>query len=102
VSNNAFVALPRPGIADDEVDAWLALLNAGFATWWFRAQVPRIGRAFAELKIRELAAVPRPGDAAWRQAVPELAVLARALEDDPGDATTMAALERRISDAFDS
>jgi adenine-specific DNA-methyltransferase len=100
VSNNAFVALPRAQLSDDEVDAWLGLLNAGFATWWYRAQVPRIGRAFAELKIRELAALPRPPDAAWRAIVPALAVLARALEDDPGDADRLAELERRVSSAF--
>jgi hypothetical protein len=100
VSNNAFVALPRAELSDDEVDAWLGLLNAGFATWWYRAQVPRIGRAFAELKIRELAALPRPPDAAWRAVVPALAVLARALEDDPGDADRLAELERRVSGAF--
>jgi len=80
VSNNAFVALPRPALDDDEIDAWLALLNSAFATWWFRAQVPRTGRAFAELKIRELVALPRPPEAAWRAAVPTLAALARAAE----------------------
>jgi len=100
VSNNAFVALPRPGLSDDEVDAWLALLNAGFATWWFRAQVPRTGRAFAELKIRELAAVPRPPDDAWRDAVPALAAIARALERDPADPDPLAELERRVADVF--
>ena len=80
VSNNAFVALPQAHLGDDEIDAWLGLLNAAASTWWFRAQVPRTGRAFAELKIRELAAMPRPPDAEWQAAVPELAALARALE----------------------
>jgi SAM-dependent methyltransferase len=102
VSNNAFVALPRAGLCDDEVDAWLGLLNAGFATWWYRAQVPRIGRAFAELKIRQLALLPRPPDAAWHAIVPALAALARALEEDPGDPERLAELEQRISGAFDA
>jgi hypothetical protein len=37
-----------------------ALLNSTLATWWFRTVEPRKGRAFAEVKIKHLAALPMP------------------------------------------
>jgi adenine-specific DNA-methyltransferase len=92
VSNNAFVLVPR---ARDEAQAlaWLAVLNSSFATAWFRAQVPRVGRAFSEIKIQDLGPLPRPGDDVWRDALPRLAALARAAED-------AAAAARSIDDAL--
>ncbi|HTJ47276.1 MAG TPA: N-6 DNA methylase [Kofleriaceae bacterium] len=79
VSNNAFVLVPR----SDDVDlfAWLAYLNGTFATSWFRAQVPRVGRAFSEIKIQDLSQLPRP-----RTWPPALRELARASEADPSRA----------------
>lgn len=58
-SNNFFVVLPSrccllglPGLA--------AMLNSRFTTSFFRAIEPRVGRAFAELKIKHLRRFPLP------------------------------------------
>ena len=37
-----------------------ALLNSALSTWWFRTVEPRKGRAFAEVKIKHLTALPLP------------------------------------------
>jgi tRNA1(Val) A37 N6-methylase TrmN6 len=58
VSNNLFVVLPRARVSAAEQRAVVALLNSSLLTWCFRAQVPRVGRLFAELKIQHLAALP--------------------------------------------
>jgi len=58
VSNNLFVVLPRARASAAEQRAVVALLNSSLLTWCFRAQVPRVGRLFAELKIQHLAALP--------------------------------------------
>jgi len=61
VSNNLFVVLPRDaGMSAAEERAVVAVLNSALLTWCFRAQVPRVGRLFAELKIQHLAALPLP------------------------------------------
>ncbi len=71
-SNNFFVVFPRnPPMLD--LDGLCALLNSEFMTWYFRAVEPRKGRAFAELKIKHLAAFPLPPADAW----PELNDLGR-------------------------
>jgi hypothetical protein len=63
-SNNFFLVLPRDGEAGGPgLDALAALLNTSLATGWFRMVEPRTGRAFAELKIKHLAALPVPS--AW-------------------------------------
>lgn len=66
-SNNFFVIVPRP---DHELSlhGLCAVLNSAFATWWFRTVEPRKGRAFAEVKIKHLMALPVPAaarSAAW-------------------------------------
>jgi SAM-dependent methyltransferase len=100
VSNNAFVLVPR--VPDEDVRAWLALLNASFATAWFRAQVPRVGRAFSELKIQDLTRLPRPADGAWRALVPALAALAADAEREAAagraPAAALAAIDRLLQD----
>ncbi len=58
VSNNLFVVLPRGPAPAAEQRAVVAVLNSALLTWCFRAQVPRVGRLFAELKIQHLAALP--------------------------------------------
>lgn len=58
VSNNLFVVLPRAPASAAEQRAVVAVLNSALLTWCFRAQVPRVGRLFAELKIQHLAALP--------------------------------------------
>lgn len=59
VSNNFFIVFPRFPCGLN-LDGLCALLNSGFITWLFRAIEPRQGRAFAELKIKHLAAFPLP------------------------------------------
>lgn len=58
VSNNLFVVLPRAAMPAAEQRAVVAVLNSALLTWCFRAQVPRVGRLFAEVKIQHLAALP--------------------------------------------
>jgi hypothetical protein len=58
-SNNFFVVFPRRRCALD-LHGLVALLNSHFMTWYFRAVVPRQGRAFAELKIHHLGQFPLP------------------------------------------
>jgi hypothetical protein len=61
-SNNFFLVLPRPS-ADGcglTLHGLCALLNSSFLTRHFRMVEPRRGRAFAELKIKHLAAFPLP------------------------------------------
>ena len=79
VSNNLFVVLPRARASAAEQRAVVAVLNSSLLTWCFRAQVPRVGRLFAELKIQHLAALPlAPLDGA---AVGRLDRLARQPDD---------------------
>ncbi len=65
VSNNLFVVLPRAAASAASQRALVAVLNSRLLTWCFRAQVPRVGRLFAELKIQHLAALPLPPPARW-------------------------------------
>jgi hypothetical protein len=58
-SNNFFVVFPRLQGALD-LHGLAAVLNSRLMTWYFRAVVPRRGRAFAELKIRNLDDYPLP------------------------------------------
>lgn len=60
ITNNAFVVVPRAAMDAAAMAAHVALLNSRFMTWYFRTQVPRVGRLFAELKIEHLAAFPLP------------------------------------------
>jgi hypothetical protein len=95
VSNNAFVLRPR--IDEASTRAWLAVLNSTFATTWFRAQVPRVGRAFSEIKIQDLGPLPRPADDAWAAAIPTLAGLADAAE---AGALDQPAIDAAVEAAF--
>jgi hypothetical protein len=54
--------------------------SSGISNLFFSRGSPRVGGAFSELKIQDLARLPRPADPAWRAAVPALAVLARDAE----------------------
>ena len=65
VSNNLFVVLPRATAGVAAQRALVAVLNSRLLTWCFRAQMPRVGRLFAELKIQHLAALPLPPPARW-------------------------------------
>jgi hypothetical protein len=57
-SNNLFVAVPRNESVDVE---WVVtVLNSKFITWLFRFRQPRVGQAFAELKIVHLNEFPIP------------------------------------------
>ncbi len=60
ITNNAFVVIPREVSDAAVLAAHVALLNSRFMTWYFRTQVPRVGRLFAELKIEHLAVFPLP------------------------------------------
>ena len=60
-----FLVVPRAPIAEAELRGLEALLNSRLITWYFRAVQPRVGRLFAELKIKHLSAFPLPpGDLA--------------------------------------
>jgi hypothetical protein len=61
-SNNFFLVLPRPSVGPSALtlEGLCALLNSAFLTEHFRRVEPRRGRAFAELKIKHLAAFPLP------------------------------------------
>ncbi len=58
-SNNYFIVFPKSRCHLD-LYGLAALLNSRFMTWYFRAIVPRTGRAFAELKIQHLEQFPLP------------------------------------------
>jgi type I restriction-modification system DNA methylase subunit/RecB family exonuclease len=58
-SNNMFVVSPTAECGLD-LDGLCALLNSPFMTWYFRTIHPRVGRAFAELKIRQMKRFPLP------------------------------------------
>lgn len=60
-SNNFFLVFPRRPCGLD-LDGLCALLNSAFMTRYFRTVEPRRGQAFAELKIKHLAAFPLPAD----------------------------------------
>lgn len=96
VTNNAFVALPRAGMTDDELLGFLGLLNSRFMTWYFRAVQPRVGRLFAELKINHLSDFPVPP-----VGVAGLAQAARALERDPECGRGRDALDAAVARAFE-
>jgi hypothetical protein len=78
-----FVVLPRRALSHDELFAHVGLLNSAFMTWYFRTIVPRVGRAFAELKIQHLAQFPLPEAGGWRAAVEPLAAASRILHNQP-------------------
>jgi len=59
-SNNFFLIVPRDASAAAELGGLEALLNSRLVTWFFRAVQPRVGRLFAELKIKHLSAFPLP------------------------------------------
>src|SRR5690606_17702677 len=103
VSNNLFVVLPRDPRAAGELPALVALLNSALLTWCFRAQVPRVGRLFAELKIQHLSALPLPPPEAFTPgAAAALARLARRrARCEPGDPAA-ARLEAAIDEAVAS
>jgi len=58
-SNNFFLVFP---IAPSGLDLFglCALLNSRLITWYFRTIEPRVGRVFAELKIKHLTTFPLP------------------------------------------
>lgn len=58
VSNNLFVVVPRHAMPRHYRRAYEAILNSSLCTWWFRVQVPRVGRLFAEIKIQHLVDMP--------------------------------------------
>jgi hypothetical protein len=58
-SNNFFVIIPKEQ-HPLSLHGLCAVLNSAFATWWFRTIEPRKGRAFAEVKIKHLNALPIP------------------------------------------
>ena len=58
-SNNFFLVLPRSAAAPG-LPLLARLLCSELITWWFRAVEPRQGRAFAELKVKHLVAMPLP------------------------------------------
>ncbi len=58
-SNNFFLVLPKHGSPLDLVSL-CALLNTQLMTWYFRSIEPRVGRVFAELKIKHINAFPIP------------------------------------------
>ena len=61
-----------------EQQAYVAVLNSAFFTWYFRTVVPRKGRLFAELKINHLVDFPIPEPNRWSDAiVSQLASLSR-------------------------
>jgi len=59
-SNNLFLCVPYQHIDELLLLYCLAVLNSGFATWYFRSIQPRTGRLFAELKITHLSEIPMP------------------------------------------
>jgi hypothetical protein len=58
-SNNFFIVFPSTHCALD-CHGLSALLNSALSTWYFRAIEPRVGRVFAELKIKHLRTFPLP------------------------------------------
>lgn len=106
VSNNLFVLLPLESsrVREEELLAYTALLNSALMTWYFRAEQPRRGRLFAELKLVHLRDFPRPRVQLWTQAVPRLAGLARQLSSAQSPARAQelaAAVNEVVEKAFD-
>jgi len=104
VSNNLFVVLPRAAMSAGEQRAVVAVLNSALLTWCFRAQVPRVGRLFAELKIQHLAALPLPRlTAAMTRRLDRLvcgraadpAATDRAIDDAVAELYSLSAADRR-------
>ncbi len=100
VSNNLFVLVPRDQAAEEDLSAYLALLGSSLYTWYFRTDQPRVGRLFAELKIRQLRDFPVPEPARWTQARNNLAEAAQRLEqaDTPAART---ALDGYVAELFE-
>jgi hypothetical protein len=73
-SNNFFLVLPKDQCALD-FDGLCALLNSNLMTWYFRAIEPRMGRVFAELKIKHLRVFPLPAAVGRPQGCDELNAL---------------------------
>jgi hypothetical protein len=73
-SNNFFLVLPKGQCALD-LDGLCALLNSKLMTWYFRAIEPRMGRVFAELKIKHLRVFPIPAEVGQPKGCDELNAL---------------------------
>jgi type I restriction-modification system DNA methylase subunit len=58
-SNNFFLVFPAME-CPLSLDGLSALLNSRLLTWYFRTVEPRVGRVFAELKIKHLTVFPIP------------------------------------------
>ncbi len=95
-SNNLFVGIPRRGSTPglDYLEAWL---NSSLATWCFRARQPRVGRIFAEVKIRHLARLPVPAPPG-REAAERIARWGRALRRS--GASDGPRIRRHLDEAF--
>ena len=98
ITNNAFVVVPRAAMDAAALAAHVALLNSRFMTWYFRTQVPRVGRLFAELKIEHLAAFPLP-DCPPATLVERLGAPGLALERAAAAGRRESAAERAVDDA---
>jgi len=94
-SNNFFVIIAKRE-HPLSLHGLCAMLNSALSTWWFRTVEPRKGRAFAEVKIKHLTALPLPGaeQVAGCEALNELGAERAAVEDDRA-----AALDARIDAA---
>lgn len=81
VSNNMFVLLPIDSDVLSDLTAYLGLLGSSLYTWFFRTEQPRVGRLFAELKIRQLKEFPLPEAGRWRELRGLLSQYATEIED---------------------
>jgi hypothetical protein len=78
-SNNMFVLYPIDPSSQLDLRAVVSILNSAPITWYFRTIQPRVGRAFAELKINQIADFPIPSLARLAGFYPQLASLHDAL-----------------------
>jgi hypothetical protein len=104
VSNNLFVLVPREVATATDLRACAALLNSTLMTWFFRAEQPRTGRLFAELKLVHLREFPRPTAQVWSEVAAELAGFASELEheSDPRARETLSArIDELVERAFE-
>ena len=100
-SNNFFVIIAKRA-HPLSLHGLCALLNSALSTWWFRTVEPRKGRAFAEVKIKHLTALPVP-ETAGVAACQALNVLGaeRALATDDRASTLDARIDAAVLALFD-
>ncbi len=106
MSNNAFVLLPLSHTLADTTNkhqalfAFVALLNSRLTTWYFRTIHPRIGKRFAEVKIKHLQRFPIPKQSSWNHIASELATIAQERACDEHNTPYCEKADALVANAF--